>query len=508
MDRGPYGGCTVSISVPGPAAAAATRPISSVMAWVVLGLTTRMRISRPLSEHVGGEPEPQQRAQHRQAAGHDQQVDRAQAHLAEEHPRPARLLGQVQPSQLHGHGDVLAATDGAQPERHRRGDHAREEDQGVEGAEGVGAARPERALDDHELLLDQGVEPDGEGEHEGHLVGQPPAVHGHPPLEGLGGHGVEDEGEAHGAQPKAEVEPHPQPRPGGADPHRPQLGGPEVGRSLDQEEVDQGDGRHDRQHQEDERVVLGRGDAGQGPDGQDEEEEEDPGLGHEEADQQVADDEDQLGAGVQVVQEGVLAAELVERPHRPATSSEEGASRATASSTLSGRGSSPSRLPRAVIDGGLTWVRRSSASSRNTASGSPKAISSPSQSTATRSQWAATRDMAWVMTTTVRPSSRAIRTSRRMMAWDSWRSWPVVGSSITITDGCMATIEAMARRWRPPLERRKGWRWRTSQRSSARSTRSARSSAWARSRPRFRGPKITSSSTGSLKIWWSGFWKT
>src|SRR5262249_16940504 len=108
--------------------------MSSVIACVVFGLMTRIRItillSKPRAKQPGGE---QEAGQQWDADRHDRQVDRPQPDLSKERSGLARLLWQVQPPQLHGHGYVLAASNCAKAQRHGAGHDARKELERVEG---------------------------------------------------------------------------------------------------------------------------------------------------------------------------------------------------------------------------------------------------------------------------------------------------------------------------------------------------------------------------------------
>src|SRR5262249_323581 len=270
---------------------------------------------------------------------------------------------------------------------------AREELERVEGRERVRSPGLQRPLDDDELLLYQRIETDCERKQEGDLVGQAPAVHGHAPLKRLGRQGEEGGGQAPRPEAQAQGQGGVQAWDRNSDEHAAQVSGPEIWSAFDQERVHQRDRHHDRQHQKKKGVVLRRRYPCQAPDGGDQQEEQQPGLGHQKADQQVGHDENQLGPGIEPVEKRILTAELVERSHFATTPTAPAGNRPTASSIESGRGSSPSLFPRAVTGGGFTNVRRSSFSSRNTCSGGPNAITSPSQRTVIRSQWAATRCM-------------------------------------------------------------------------------------------------------------------
>src|SRR2546422_11562847 len=88
----------------------------------------------------------------------------------------------------------------------------------------------------------------------------------------------------------------------------------EVGRAVG-EQMDQDDGRHQWKEEEDEHEVLQRADAAEDPDDRDDDQGHHPGVRQEERRDQKADDEDELGAWIEAVEERVASRELVEELH-------------------------------------------------------------------------------------------------------------------------------------------------------------------------------------------------
>src|SRR5881296_2428179 len=244
--------------------------------------------------------------------GRDRVVPGPHPDVAEHGPPSADGLRIVEPPELHREGDVSAAPERAEAEGHDGDGDATQEDVRVPGADGAVPAGRQGVSNHHELLLQQREETHREGEHEGNLVVEPALIHRHAPVEGIGGHREHDERDAHGREPER----HEQAGvpPGRGDRDDAEQARVEVGRAVG-EQMDQDNGRHQWKEEEDEHEVLQRADAAEDPDDRDDDQGHHPGVRQEERRDQKADDEDELGAWIEAVEERVASRELVEELH-------------------------------------------------------------------------------------------------------------------------------------------------------------------------------------------------
>src|SRR3989454_1230705 len=454
--------------------------------------------ARDLGKRPQKDGEPDGRDQPQQRDGHHRVVPGPHPDVAEHGPPSADGLRIVEPPELHREGDVSAAPERAEAEGHDGDGDATQEDVRVPGADGAVPAGRQGVSNHHELLLQQREETHREGEHEGNLVVEPALIHRHAPVEGIGGHREHDERDAHGREPER----HEQAGvpPGRGDRDDAEQARVEVGRAVG-EQMDQDDGRHQWKEEEDEHEVLQRADAAEDPDDRDDHQGHHPGVGQEERRDQKADDEDELGARVEAVEERVASRELVEELH--ADKRRRMASRA--SGTVMGRGSSPRASPRRATGGGLIAEIRSSSTRENTWRGGPSSSTRPSCMTITQRAYSATSSMTWVIVRIVMPWSWFSRARRSMISRERAISWPVVGSSTIRICGRITMMAAIASRWRSPLESWKGWSSRLSHSSSRRRPCSTASWIWWGEAPRFWRPNATSPQTRSRNSWWSGF---
>src|SRR5581483_11752688 len=180
-------------------------------------------------------------------------------------------------------------------------------------------------------------------------------------------------------------------------------------------------------------------DPAQHPDHRHHDQRHDPRVRDQERRHQEADDEEQLAARIEPMDERIARRELVQELHRPSLAS----SASRASGTVIGSGSSPSRSASRHTGGGLIALVASSSASRNTARGAPSASTWPWCSTIIRAQYSATSSITCVIATIVVPRSRRSAASKSMISRALRGSWPVVGSSTISTSGASTRIAAI-----------------------------------------------------------------
>src|SRR3989442_928727 len=211
--------------------------------------------------------------------------------------------------EVNGRGQPSSLDRAADPPGDRGEEHEQDAEEHEPGARDLGK-RPQK--DGEPDGRDQPQQRDG---HHRVVPGPHPDVaeHGPPSADGLR---IVEPPELHRDAHGREPERHEQAGvpPGRGDRDDAEQARVEVGRAVG-EQMDQDDGRHQWKEEEDEHKVLQRADAAEDPDDRDDDQGHHPGVRQEERRDQKADDEDELGAWIEAVEERVASRELVEELH-------------------------------------------------------------------------------------------------------------------------------------------------------------------------------------------------